>query len=184
MRYLVGFFITIGLIILLIILLVGGGGDSKVPSTSKSLTSYVSSGVDAMLTIDGPVNANSEHDKVRITVNRDNVTYEKIKGYDNGVTELHTYDNTSESFDAFLHSLQHAGFTLGDKSKELADEKGFCPLGTRYIFELKQGEQTLQRYWTTSCGKPKSFKGNLGVNLQLFQNQVPNYNELVNDLEL
>lgn len=184
MRYLIGFFLTIGLIILLIILLVSGGGNSKVAKTAKPLSEYVSGGVDAMLTIDGPVNANSEHDKVRITVNSDNVTYEEIKGYDNGVTELHTFNNTTESFDAFLHSLQYAGFTLGDKSKELADEKGFCPLGSRYIFELKQGDQTLERYWATSCGKPKSFKGNLGVNLQLFQKQVPDYSNLTNNLDL
>ena len=184
MRYLVGFFITIGLIILLIILLIGGGGDSKAPSTSKKLYTYATTGAEAIMTIDGPINAESEHDKVRITVSNNNVIYEEVNGYDNGVVEMRTFDNTTESYDSFLHALYHAGYSLGDKSKELADEKGYCPLGSRYIFEFKQDGKSLQRYWATQCGKPKTYKGNLGTTLELFKAQVPDYSKLTQNLDL
>lgn len=183
MRYLLGFFITVGLIILLIILLVSGGG-SKPPVASKTLYSYATSGAEAVMTIDGPVNADSEHNKIRITVSNNSVVYEEVNGYDNGVTEMHTFNNTTEAYDVFLHALQHAGYMLGDTDKKLADEKGYCPLGDRYIFELKQGEQSLQRFWATECGKPKTYKGNLGVTLELFQKQVPGYEKFSNDVDL
>jgi hypothetical protein len=183
MRYLVGFFITIGLIILLIVLLVGGGG-SKVPKTSKALYSYATTSAQAIMTIDGQINANSEHAKIRITVDHDNVTYEKISGYDDGVTDMHTYDNTVEAYDAFLHALQHAGFTEGNTDKKLADYQGYCPLGQRYIFELKQDDRSLERLWATNCGGPKTYQGILGATIDLFQLQVPGYDKLTNDVHL
>jgi hypothetical protein len=184
MRYLLGFFITIGLIILLVVLLVGGGGGSKVPKTSKPLYDYATSGAQAIMTIDGQINANSQHAKIRITVDHDNVTYEKIDGYDDNVTDMHTYSNTVEAYDAFLHALQHAGFTQGDTDKKLADYQGFCPLGQRYIFELKQDDRSLERFWATNCGGTKTYKGKLGTTIELFQLQVPGYDKLTNDVHL
>jgi hypothetical protein len=183
MRYLIGFFITIGLIILLIIMLVSGGGKPKVPATNKTLTSYANSDAAASLVIDGPVNANSEHQAVRITVDRDNVTYEILRGYDGNVAEIKRFSNTENSYDVFLHALAHAGFTRGNTDPKLTDEKGYCPLGTRFVFEFNQGSDNIERFWTTDCG-PKTYQGNANLTIQLFKNQVPGYDNLSNNLNL
>jgi hypothetical protein len=183
MKYFLGFFITIGLIILLIILLVGGG-KPEVPSTSKALDTYSGTSAEASLLIDGPINARSKHQAIRITVGRDSVTYEELRGYDNNTVELKTFSNTENSYDVFLHALERAGFTNGDTSKALADEKGQCPQGNRYVFMLEQGGRTLERFWASSCGGAKSYLGNLETSLQIFQNQVPDYFELSRDIAL
>jgi hypothetical protein len=184
MRYFIGFLVTIGLIIILIILLFHGGGKSKVPATAKSLTSYAATDAEVSMTIDGPVNAASEHEQVRVTVNRDNVTYQHIKGYDGQVVDTQIFANTENSYDVFLHALLHAGFTKGDSNKALQDERGYCATGDRYIFELNQDNDNLERYWASSCGSPKTYLGALNLTLTLFQAQVPGYQNLTSGIQL
>jgi hypothetical protein len=186
MRYFFGFLLTIGLLIVVIIMIVTGGNDkAKAPGTNKTLQSYSSSSDAAVrLTIDGPINAASLHHAVRITVDRNNVSYEHLEGYDGNVTNLQTYPNSKDGFEVFLRALAAAGFTKGDLDKKLADERGYCPLGRRYIMELRQAERSIQRFWATSCGNPKSYGGNTALTVQLFKDQVPNYEELNGDISL
>lgn len=179
MRYFVGFLITIGLIILLLVMLLGGSNNkSKVPKTIKTLADYAATSAEVRVTNDGPINAESQHQKIRITVNRDNVTYEQINGYDDGVVKMQNYPNTKDAYSTFLLALAHANFTKGDTAKALSDERGYCPLGNRYIFELIQDGKTLERFWSTSCGKPKTYLGNSSLTLTLFKAQVPDYSAL------
>lgn len=182
MRYFIGFLITIGLIVLLIILLVHGGGNkSKLPNSSKTLDSYAGTDATVRLTIDESIVAQQEHHAEQITVGRDQVTYEQITGYDGKVTKSQTYANTESSYSTFLHALDHAGFTKGNTASNLKDERGYCPLGQRYIFELIDNGDDVERFWSTNCSGPKSFLGNTSLNLQLFQKQVPDYNKLTNE---
>lgn len=184
MRYFVGFMITIGLIIVLILLLFRGGGSPKVPKTTKALTSYSTTDAEVRLTIDGPINADQIHQQVQITVGQDDATYEQLTGYNGAVVNSQSYANTETAYNVFLHALAHAGFTRGDISKQLADERGYCPLGDRYIFELIENGKDIERYWSTSCGKPKTYKGNTNFTLTLFQRQIPDYSTLTQHLSL
>lgn len=183
MRYIIGFLITIGLLILLIVMLVTGGKKAEVPATSKTLTSYASSSAAVSMVIDGKIDANSTHQAVRITVDRDNVTYELLQGYDGNVAQMKRYANTENSYDVFLHALSHAGFTQGNTSSKLTDEKGYCPLDKRYVFELNQDGDNIERFWATDCGI-KTYQGNLGLTIDLFKNQVPDYDTLSTSLNL
>jgi hypothetical protein len=184
MRYFIGFLITVGLIILLIFMLFHGGGKPKVTTTSKVIDSYATTDAEARLTTDGPVNANQEHIQTRITVSRDDVTYEELKGYDGEVTKQLHFSNTQNSYAAFLISLGHAGFTLGDNSKQLSDERGYCATGERYIFELRQDSRDIERYWATSCGGTKTYAGSLELTTDLFHAQIPDYNTLAENINL
>ena len=186
MRYFIGFLITIGLIILLIVLLfTGGGGDNaKKPKNTMALSDYASTDAVARLTIDGPIVADQNHQAIRITVGQDDTTYEQIQGYQGTVVKQQSFVNNQEAYSNFLYALGHAGFTKGDNNKDLANEKGYCPTGNRYIFELIDGGNDVERYWATSCSKPKTYKGNLSLTLTLFRAQVPNYNDLTQKLNL
>jgi|SRR5665213_2151955 len=174
MRYFIAFFITMGLIFLLVVLLFGGG-KSKTPPTVKTLASYASTNAEAQLTIDGPINANQNHQQVQINVGRDDVTLEQLQGYDGDVTSMQNYANTQNAYANFLLALAHAGFTLGNNDPKSADERGFCPLGDRYVFQLTQDGKDIERYWATSCGSPKTYLGALDLTISLFKAQVPNY---------
>jgi hypothetical protein len=147
MRYFIAFFIAIALVILLIVLLFRGGGEPKTKVTPRTLHSYATTDAEASFTIDGPINAEQEHQQVRITVNHDTVTYEHIEGYNGNVVELKTFSNTVNAYTNFLFALGHAGFTRGklDKVAALNDERGYCPQGDRYIFEFNQGEKQIER---------------------------------------
>jgi len=186
MRYFIGFLVTIGLIVLLIVLLFHGGNSGKVPQTKVPLIDYASTDTVVRETTDEIINAPDNHRTIEITVGRDNTTLNVIKGYDGESTKNLSYPMTQAGYAVFLKALQHAGFTLGNDDTKLQDERGYCPMGKRYIFEVIQGGDSIQRYWTTTCGGsvPSTFKGNTETILDLFQNQVPDYQKQVSNTEL
>ncbi len=183
-RYFIGFIATVGLIILLIFLIFHSSGKPKVPTTSKTLDSYAVTDAEVSLIVDGPINADQLHQQVNITVGRDSATFEHIQGYQGNVVSLQNYANNVDAYTNFLFALAHAGFTEGNTSSSLADERGYCPLGDRYIFELKQDNQELERFWATNCGSPKTYQGNLSLTISLFQAQIPDYAQLVQNITL
>lgn len=168
-----------GLIILLVILIFGGGGGkSKVPTTSKALTSYANTDSEVSMTVSGPIVADKQHQEYRITVDRDNVTFEEIRGYEGNVVNLKTYSNNQAAYNDFLHALTRANFTSGDNTKSLRDETALCPLGSRYVFKLTQGGNDLERYWATTCSGTKTYLGNFEMTTSLFELQVPDFQDL------
>jgi|SRR5581483_6119775 len=184
MRYLIGLVVVVGLIIALIILLLPG---SKPKTLSPhDLVGYASTGATARLTIDGPVTNEQTHQAVRISVTNTSVTYQQLNGYNEQVSNQQTFPSSVAAYDVFLHSLAHGGFTLGNRDPKLSDERGFCPLGDRYIFEfMDENGNSLERFWATSCnGTPKTFNGNLPLNRALFQAQVPGYSDLSGQVNL
>ncbi len=184
MRYFLAFLVTLGLIFIMIILLFSGGDDKPKAPTAKTLESYASTDAEVRLTIDGPVNANQNHEQVRISVGRDNVTFEQLEGYDGNVVNTQNYANTENAYTTFLRSLSRAGFTNGDPDPKARDERGFCPLGNRYIFQVSQNNRDIQRYWSTNCDDAKTYLGAADLTITLFQAQVPQYDELVDELDL
>ncbi len=179
MRYFFGFMVALGLIILVIFLLVSGGDKKpKTPVFNKPLDSYATTNAQVIMTIDGPIVANSLHQEVRVTVDRDNVTLEELQGYDGYVASTLHFANTENAYSAFLQALAHVGFTFGDKNPKLRDEGGRCSAGSRYVFEIKQDNTNIERYWTTSCGGLKTYLGAFEQTTTLFKEQVPKYDEL------
>lgn len=196
LRYFIGFLITIGLIILLVVLLFSGGGGksgqnngnqpstSNKPKTVDDLAAFASTNAVVRLTTDGPIVADQDHQALRITVGQDNTTYEQVQGYEGTVVKQQSFVNNQNSYSNFLYALGRSGFLRGNDSKQLANEKGYCPTGNRYIFELIENGTDIQRYWATSCGNPKTYEGNLSLTLTLFQAQVPGYSDLTQGLSL
>ena len=167
---------------MIVLLVSGGGSKTAVPSTSKLLTSYSnSSSALVRLTVDGPITAPQDHHAARITVSRDKTTFEQLIGYDGQVTSTQSFNNTQTSYLSFLRAIELAGFTKGDTAANLKNDRGFCPLGSRYIFEFEDNGKQLERFWSTSCGGTRSFKGNTALNLSLFRNQVPDYDKLTSN---
>jgi hypothetical protein len=184
MKYILGFFVTILLLIVLVMLLVFGGNDKKsVPNTSKTLDSYSKTEALTRLTVDGPINAPEVHRATRITVSKSETTLEQLRGYDGQVIDVKIYPNTQTSYLSFLRALDLAGFTKGDTSESLKNDRGYCPLGSRYIFELQDKGKQLQRFWSTTCKGAKSYEGNTSLTVQLFKNQVPNYSKVTTTFE-
>jgi hypothetical protein len=174
-----GFLIGIGLIVLTFILIVRiFSGSPKVTPKTINLNSYSTTDTVMRLTMDGPVVANQLHQQARITVGRDQVLFESLKGYQGDVAATKSYDNNPDAYTQFLHALTISGFTLGDL-KVGKDERGYCPAGTRYVYEAIGDGQDILRWWSTSCGGGLgNFKGRPSDIRRLFITQVPDYDTL------
>jgi hypothetical protein len=186
-RYFLGLVAVFALMILIIFLIFhGNGNSSKVQSTSRTLSSYSTSDADVDLTIDGPVTSDENHQSLEITVTNSEVTYQQFQGYQGDVIQEKTYPNNINAFSAFLYALERAGFTEGNNASDLSNDLGFCSLGNRYIFSLNENGQQIERYWATNCGsgEPKTYDGSLDLTLTLFENQVPDYDTLSNNLNI
>lgn len=186
-RYLIGFGLVIILLFFIIFMIVRGGGSSegKIPETKKELTSYADSS-DAVVTsrLIGPITAAQDHYEVEINVSNSQATVDLISGYDGNVIDSRSYPLTTEAFREFLSALDKVGFTKGNTDEALRNDQGYCPTGQRYIFEMRDGANNIQRFWTTSCNGTKTYKGNRSATLNLFQKQIPDYNDFVNNSDL
>jgi len=177
MRYFLGFLAVIALIVLVFILVLRGLSGPRQSNVQTLLTDYSETETVMQLTIDGAVKSDQEHRAVRITIGRDQNMIETIQGYQGHVLKSQTYPNNEDSYYVFLRAIQLLGYTKGDPDTAKSDERGVCPLGRRYIFEVVTGSASVQRYWSTSCGRG-TFKGVPGNTRKLFQLQIPDYGKL------
>lgn len=187
MRYIIGLLLGIGVIILTFVLifraLSGGGGDEQ-QQRSAALLDYANTNAVVRYTIDGPVNQNEIHSKVRITVSKDQVLFEQIQGYEGKLVQTKTYPSNPQAYATLLRSLDKSNFTLANKNAD-KDERGYCPKGKRYIYEIINGSDTVQRLWSTSCNaREGSYQGGDATTIRtLFQRQVPDYGSLTSRIQ-
>ncbi len=179
MRYFFGFLAAIGLIVVVFILILRGFS-GKAPQNQINLLDYTTSDTVMRLTVDGPVNAETLHQSYRITVGRQDVTVEMLEGYEGQVVKTETLENTEESYAHFLRALQLLGYTKGNTDPNKGDERGSCPDGDRYIYEIISHNQKVERFWSTSCGGG-TFSGNTFQVRSLFARQVPDFGQFTKE---
>lgn len=136
------------------------------------------------LTIDGEVNTDEEHRAIRITISRSESRVEILKGYDKEVVAGKSYESTDKAYETFLRALDLMAYTKGNDNLQLEDDRGYCPEGQRYIYEIVDGTDIHQRYWSTSCNKEKSFEGDSQDIIKLFKKQIPDYRSFTKDVDL
>jgi hypothetical protein len=182
MRYIIGFLGVIAVLILVIVLIVRGGGDSA-KSADIDLADYLTSSSQVRYTVDGQVSASETHYISRVIIDESEARIEVIRGYQDDIIRSRTYPMNPSSYAAFMLSLKRANYTVGNTDSDFRDERGYCPIGSRYIYELYDDGKQTQRFWNTSCDeKLGTFKGNAPLVRQLFELQIPAYGELTSDL--
>jgi len=182
--YLVGF-----IIFLVILLKLFTGGHKPAPTTGvqvKPLPEYAATDATVSFTTDGIVNGDELHRSIRITISSNQRTLDVLQGYNPSVIQSKSFVNNQEAYDVFLRAIANSGFLVKTKnSKAPTDERGLCPLGFRYILDLNQDGDDLSRLWASSCG---SKVGNSAAAIptvsQLFEDQIPNYENLVGQVNL
>ncbi len=185
-RLLAGF---VGIIILILIFVVlFGHGGKKAPTGPQldPLPDYAGTNATVSFTTDGIVNADELHRSIRITVSNSQMSLDVLQGYNPQVIQSKTFLNNQEAYSVFLKAINNSGFLLKLKnSKSPADERGQCPLGFRYILDLNQDGNDLSRTWASSCGSKLATSGATLTSIQaLFQDQIPNYENLVGQVNL
>ncbi len=183
MRYFLVFLITVGLIILafIIILKAFSSAPSKPPTP---LVDYSNTSTVVEMTIDGPVTADQTHNAVQMIVGQNSSQINIVQGYQNNVTSTQSYPNNSAAYGVFLSALDLAGYSKGKNDSSLADYRGYCPTGDVYIYQIINGSNTIQQYWSTSCGGQGTFKGEPTVVEDLFQAQLPDYGDITSNANI
>jgi len=163
------------------------GGSNKtsrpVPTIPKTLPDYAETNAEVSLTTDGRINGDDVHRAIRITVSREQRSIDIIQGYEGYIIKNESFANSQTAYDVFLRSLNVAGFTR-ERKATTTDERGVCPLGNRYIFELNNTGGSDMRRWSTSCSGLGTFGGKVNLIRTLFQRQITDYNKFINGVNL
>lgn len=185
MRYFLGFLGVVVLIVVVFVLVVRGlsGGGNNTPKSTTNLANYANTTTVMRYTAEGPVVANQNYNEVRITIGRDANTIEVVQGYEGQVVKAKTYPNNREAYGSFLRALQLLGYTNGVENSGLDDERGYCPGGNRYVYEIISGSADVQRYWKGTCGVG-TFQGQSQNIRALFRKQIPDYGTFVTGLSV
>jgi hypothetical protein len=171
-------------VILATILITRGGGDRTPTVRPVVVSEEAREGVSTVLTTRGKLVGEDERRAIRITVNQDERRLEILTGYEEAVERAQVYPNTHAAFENFMVALDQAGFNRS-RSSTIEDERGACPTGKTYIYELKEFSQQLIRLWDTSCGgKIGTMAGKDSTIRKLFEEQIPDYTKQVRDVDL
>jgi hypothetical protein len=190
-KYALGVLGAIIVIVLAIILIFRRTPSSEVPNAPKgtqqavSVDDYADKDAQVAMTVDGPINAREDHRAIVITVSRTDRTLEVYQGYDRELLRRETFGNTEASYSTFVKALAETGFGLSRHSA-VEDEIGACPQGRRYYYDIRENGSQVLHLWNTSCGgQIGTFGGTTGASIrQLFQKQIPGYNQLVNGVRI
>ena len=177
-----------GLLLLIIIgsILIFGGGKKPKPNPNalKPLVDYAQTGSNVTMTIDGRINGDDTHRQIRISVDQNQRVIDIIQGYSGNVIDSHTFANTQDAYNVFLHAISNSGFLLAKKAIT-SNYIGQCPTGERFIFTLNQAGSTLATRWTSDCGtNVGNLAGDAATLEELFQNQITDYGNLTADVQL
>jgi hypothetical protein len=106
-------------------------------------------------------------------------------GYDGKELDSRTYPNTKYSYLNFLKSLDVAGFVNSDKASINSSPIGRCSFGEIYEFKIYNDNQEIQDLWTSDCdGVGGNFKGVTSNVFTLFKLQVPDFNDLIQEVNI
>lgn len=182
MRYFIWFLMVVGLIVLAFILIFRGFGGSK--TAIKPLVDYANTSAVMQFTEHGPLVADQNYQGFRVMISSSTSEIQTLQGYNDTVVNTKIYPANSTGYAEFLRALDLAGFQKGDTSSSKADARGYCATGDRYQFEIvTPGGGDSENFWSSSCGSG-NFGGNLNRVQKLFQNQIPDYDSIVNQVNL
>ncbi len=189
MRYFLGLLTFIAFIILVVVVVVHHGSNTGSGTSSGiktvHLTDYIDKNSEVQLTTDGHINSEEEHRAIQINVTPNSREAIVFRGYNQQVLKQESLPNSKAAYDAFLRSLALLNFTKEKRGVRQTDERGVCPTGKRYIYELLEDNKDVTRLWSTSCSSSQgTFAGTPSTVQTLFQNQIPDYNKFVIDVQL
>ncbi len=188
MKYVFSVLGIIFVVVLAIVLISRGGNDSPngrdTPKVVKT-TDQNKEGTSVVFTTQGRLVGEDQRRAIRVVVTQSERRLEILTGYEEAVERSQVYANTPDAYENFLIALDRAGFT---RSKEYVptDERGVCPLGRTFIYQVKEFSQDLKNLWNTSCNSAKqgTFAGAASTIQTLFRRQIPDYEKQVKGVKL
>lgn len=188
MKYIIGgigIVIVVAIIIAIIVALIGRGDEAPdVDEERLQLTEHIDSTSEVSITTYGRIVADEEYRAIRITVSESERVLEIIHGYNLSVEERVELPNNSAAYDAFMKSIEHAGFTAV-QADQPETEDGRCPLRTRSVYQVELNDDLVHRTWASPCtGENGTFGGDGSTIVELFRRQIPDYQDFRREVRL
>ncbi len=187
MKYVFG---IVGVIIVLLIIVLaiffGGRNSTEQTAVDKVILSEQTDGNTAVkLTTQGRLVGDTERRAIAVTVTSTQRRLDILSGYDESVISSKTFPNTQEAYETFLVALEEAGFT-NQRISLIDDERAACPLGRRFIYQLRENGEDVLRSWDTNCrsDNPGTFDGESNLVRTLFERQIPDYRKETSSVRL
>lgn len=186
MKYILGV-IAVILVALVAIAMVTRPRQPDTPEGERQvvLSDEARAGTSVSLTTQGKLVGQTERQAIRIKVSQDERRVEILTGYEEAVERAHTFPNTAAAYETFLIALEGLGFSQKRENNVKDDERGACPTGKTYVYELKEFSQQRLRMWDSSCGSKSGTLGGRGSTIRkVFEAQIPDYRKVVKDVRL
>lgn len=167
------------------------GGSSTSPSptpvnSGKEELTKTLANRSVRMSVRGPLVANENFRSYTITVSPDARNMTTTTGYDKKELDNEQLPNTSQAYGQLVYALGRAHLMDGTPlSGDANDTRGVCATGMLYEFEVLQGNNTVQKLWTSTCaGSKGSLKASLSQVTKLFQLQIPDFSILAGKVKL
>lgn len=177
----------VGLVSLARALFFGGSSTDPVQvDTGRQALLDTTVGSSVTMTVRGPIVADENFRSYKIIITPSSRDMKTYTGYLGTVLKQDNLINNTSAYEEFVFALDKANMSAG---KQLSDEKndirGICATGRVYEFATLKDGDIIQTLWTSTCsGSPGSLKASAAQLAQLFANQMPNANTLLQDLAI
>lgn len=187
MKYVLGIFGFIILTIVAVVLLVSvtstRTSNNQTGKKVVTMADYTDNGT-VTYTTQGKVVGEGEYKEIRFVINASERRVQLLSGYGERVVREQSFANNKAAFDTFMRALGNAGYSR-EKTSTITDSRGVCPLGLRYLYNLKDNGKDVVNTWATSCNsRDGTFGGDQSLIRVLFENQVPRFNDFVGSDDL
>jgi hypothetical protein len=138
------------------------------------------------MTVRGPIVADETFYSYRIEIVPSSRILMTYNGYlERQIDTVHLTNNIP-AYDEFVHALDKANLAKGTQlENEKDDTRGICATGRLYDFAIINGDNIIKRLWTSTCkGSSGSLDASVDQLSNLFIEQIPNGNDIINKVDL
>lgn len=138
------------------------------------------------MTVRGPIVANENFRSYQITISPTDRNMTTFSGYLERTIDGKQLGNNLQAYEQFVYALDKANFVKGEAFNDDRDDtRGICATGRVYEFEVIEGTDAVKRLWTSTCkGSPGSFKASVQQVSNLFLQQIPQNDDLLDKIRL
>jgi len=187
--------IVFGVIILIAFIycfyaLINLGKTNKSTVTSAAVIASSFNGSANTSTVDflneGVTNSDTNHRSIKISVSASSVVLNVYQGYNYKTLSTQSFPSNEASYQEFLHALYNLGFISERMHPVVRSVAGQCPFGQKFTYSSNGISHVPTSLWTTTCpgAGVGTFAGKTQSVNNLFRNQVPGYETLVNNVNL
>lgn len=168
--------------------LFSGSGEQAEPAVNIGNQALTNTNADRSISMSvrGPIVANEDHYSYTIMISPETREITTYRGYLHEELENDQFKNNKQAYEQLVYALSRANLMEGTPLQDEAnDTRGICATGLLYEFEVRQGENSIQKLWTTTCsGSKGSLKANASQVGRLFKLQIPTFDAVTSKIKL